>query len=219
MLLKTFRVMPGNATIYTNMYVVADEGTKEGILIDAAGGIDKIYNYVENMNIKLRYVILTHCHGDHIAGLRELKRNYPNIKIVINEAEKENITDDSVNMCTFLGLPENYMQADITVKEGDTIKFGNLEAKIIHTPGHTEGSMSILIEDAVFTGDTMFKRIYGRTDLKTGSEREIMWSIKDKLLKLPDNTIVYPGHGAITIIREEKEFYAQLEEKKSQKND
>ena len=122
-------------------------------------------------------------------------------------------------MCTFLGLPENYMEADITVKEGDTIKFGNLEAKIIHTPGHTEGSMSILIEDAVFTGDTMFKRIYGRTDLKTGSEREIMWSIKDKLLKLPDNTIVYPGHGAITIIREEKEFYAQLEEKKSQKND
>lgn len=219
MLLKTFRVMPGNATIYTNMYVVADEGTKEGILIDAAGGIDKIYNYVENMNIKLRYVILTHCHGDHIAGLRELKRNYPNIKIVINEAEKENIIDDSVNMCTFLGLPENYMQADITVKEGDTIKFGNLEAKIIHTPGHTEGSMSILIEDAVFTGDTMFKRIYGRTDLKTGSEREIMWSIKDKLLKLPDNTIVYPGHGAITIIREEKEFYAQLEEKKSQEND
>lgn len=218
MLLKTFRVMPGNATIYTNMYVVADEGTKEGILIDAAGGIDKIYNYVENMNIKLRYVILTHCHGDHIAGLRELKRNYPNIKIVINDAEKENLTDDSVNMCTFLGLLENYMEADITVKEGDTIKFGNLEAKIIHTPGHTEGSMSILIEDAVFTGDTMFKRIYGRTDLKTGSEREIMWSIKDKLLKLPDNTIVYPGHGAITIIREEKEFYAQLEEKKLQEN-
>lgn len=212
MLLKTFRVMPGNATIYTNMYVVADEETKEGILIDAAGGIDKIYNYVENMNIKLRYVILTHCHGDHTAGLRELKKNYPNIKIVINEAEKENLIDDSVNMCTFLGLPENYMEADITVKEGDTIKFGNLEAKIIHTPGHTEGSMSILINDAVFTGDTMFKRVYGRTDLKTGSEREIMWSIKDKLLKLPENTIVYPGHGAITIIREEKEFYEHLKE-------
>ena len=72
--------------------------------------------------------------------------------------------------------------------------------------------MSILIKDAVFTGDTMFKRVYGRTDLKTGSEREIMWSIKDKLLKLPDNTIVYPGHGAITIIREEKEFYDKLDQ-------
>ena len=67
--------------------------------------------------------------------------------------------------------------------------------------------MSILINDAVFTGDTLFKGTYGRTDLKTGSEREIMWSIKDKLLKLPENTIVYPGHGAITIIREEKEHY------------
>lgn len=212
MLLKTFRVMPGNATIYTNMYVVADEETKEGILIDAAGGIDKIYNYVENMNIKLKYVILTHCHGDHIAGLKELRKNYPRIKVVINEDDKVGLTDDTINLCSFLGLPENYVEADILVKDGDIIEFGGLKATIIHTPGHTAGSMSILIKDAVFTGDTMFKRVYGRTDLKTGSEREIMWSIKDKLLKLPDNTIVYPGHGAITIIREEKEFYDKLDQ-------
>ena len=212
MLLKTFRVMPGNATIYTNMYVVADEETKEGILIDAAGGIDKIYNYVENMNIKLKYVILTHCHGDHIAGLKELRKNYPRIKIVINEDDKVGLTDDTINLCSFLGLPENYVEADILAKDGDIIEFGGLKATIIHTPGHTAGSMSILIKDAVFTGDTMFKRVYGRTDLKTGSEREIMWSIKDKLLKLPDNTIVYPGHGAITIIREEKEFYDKLDQ-------
>lgn len=207
MILKTFRFMPGSAQIYTNMYVVADEESKEGILIDAAGGIDKIYNYIENMNIKLKYVILTHCHGDHIAGLKELRKNYPRIKIVINEAEKEGLTDDSINMCSFLSLPENYIEADIVVKEGDVIEFGNLKAKVIHTPGHTAGSMSILIKDAVFTGDTLFKRVYGRTDLKTGSEREIMWSIKDKLLKLPEDTIVYPGHGVITIIREEKEHY------------
>ena len=204
--------MPGNATIYTNMYVVADEETKEGILIDAAGGIDKIYNYVENMNIKLKYVILTHCHGDHIAGLKELRKNYPRIKVVINEDDKVGLTDDTINLCSFLGLPENYIEADILVKDGDIIEFGGLKATIIHTPGHTAGSMSILIKDAVFTGDTMFKRVYGRTDLKTGSEREIMWSIKDKLLKLPDNTIVYPGHGAITIIREEKEFYDKLDQ-------
>ena len=143
------------------------------------------------------------------AGLKELKRNYPRIKIVINEDEKDALTDDTINMCSYLSLPENYIEADITVKEGDTIEFGNLKAQIIHTPGHTAGSMSILIKDAVFTGDTLFKRVYGRTDLKTGSEREIMWSIKDKLLKLPENTIVYPGHGAITIIREEKEHYEE----------
>ena len=107
----------------------------------------------------------------------------------------------------FLSLPENYIEADILVKEGDVIEFGNLKAEVIHTPGHTAGSMSLLIKDAVFTGDTLFKKVYGRTDLKTSSEREIMWSIKDKLLKLPENTIVYPGHGAITIIREEIENY------------
>lgn len=207
MILKTFRAMPGSANMYTNMYLIADEETKEGILIDAAGSIDKIYNYVENMNIKLKYVVLTHCHGDHIAGLKELRKNYPKIKIIINEDEKEGLTDDTINLCTFLALPENYIDADILVKEGDAIDFGKLKAEIIHTPGHTAGSMSILINDAVFTGDTLFRNTYGRTDLKTGSEREIMWSIKDKLLKLPENTIVYPGHGAITIIREEKEHY------------
>ena len=207
MLLKTFRVLPGSATSYTNMYVVADERTKEGILIDAPGSIDKVYNYVENMNIKLKYIILTHCHGDHIAGLKDLRKCYPRIKIVINDDEKEGLTDDSINLCSFLSLPENYIEADIIVKEGDIIEFGNLKAKIIHTPGHTCGSMSILIDDAVFTGDTLFKGVYGRTDLKTGSEREMMWSIKDKLLKLPENTIVYPGHGTTTIIKEEKENY------------
>ena len=159
------------------------------------------------MNINLKYVVLTHCHGDHIAGLKELKRNYPRIKIVINEDEKDALLDDEVTLCTYLSLPENYIEADIVVKEGDVIEFGNIKAQIIHTPGHTAGSMSILINDAVFTGDTLFKRVCGRTDLKTSSEREIMWSIKDKLLKLPENTIVYPGHGAITIIREEKENY------------
>ena len=87
------------------------------------------------------------------------------------------------------------------------LKFGELEAQIIHTPGHTAGSMCILIKDALFSGDTMFKHTYGRTDLETGSEREIMWSIKDKLLHLPDETIVYPGHGATTIIKDEKEIY------------
>ena len=137
MILKTFRALPGYAPSYTNMYLIADEETKEGILIDAAGAIDKIYNYIENMNINLKYVILTHCHGDHIAGLKEIRKNYPRAKIVINEDEKEGLLDDETNHCLFLGLPENYIEADILVKEGDIIEFGNLKAKIIHTPGHT----------------------------------------------------------------------------------
>ncbi len=207
MIFKVFRVLVGKNDTFTNCYVVADEETKIGVVIDPAGEIDKIYNYVENRNIKLAYALLTHCHADHIAGLSALKSQYPHLKVAIHEIEAPYLLDDEVTLCTFLGIPENTICADVTLKEDDVVKIGNLEAKIIHTPGHTAGGMSIVIEDAVFTGDTLFRRTYGRTDLKTSSEEAMLHSIRDKLLKLPENTIVYPGHGAVTIIREEKAFY------------
>lgn len=207
MIMKTIRAQVGNTDMFTNMYVIADENTKEGVLIDAGGGVDKIVNFIENMQIKLKYIILTHCHVDHVAGLRGLKKEYPRVKIIINVEDAEGLADASINMCEYLGVENNFLNADITVKEGDKIQFGDLEALIIHTPGHTAGSMCIMIKDALFSGDTLFKGTRGRTDLKTGSEREILWSIKDKLMELPENTIVYPGHGATTIIKDEKYLY------------
>lgn len=206
MLLKMFRDMVAEMDIYTNVYVVADEKSKEGIVIDPGGAIDKVYNYIENMQLKLKYIILTHCHADHIAGLKTLHNYYPKAKIIIHEDDREGLTDTSINMCEFVGVPDNYIEADIVVKEGDNLEFGDLTARILHTPGHTKGSMCILVNDALFTGDTLFKRMYGRTDLKTGSESDIQSSIR-RLLRLEENTIVYPGHGAITIIREERENY------------
>lgn len=210
MLVKMFRDMVANMSIYTNVYVVADEKSKEGIIIDPGGAIDKVYNYIENMQILPKYILLTHCHADHIAGLKALRNYYPNIKIIIYEEERLGLIDSSINMCEQVGVPDNFIEADIVVKDADIVNFGDLSAKIIYTPGHTKGSMSILINDAVFTGDTLFKRMHGRTDLKTGNENEINDSIK-KLLELPGNTIIYPGHGAISIIREEKERYTNLE--------
>lgn len=207
MIMKTIRAQVGNTDMFTNMYVIADENTKEGVLIDAGAGVDKIVNFIENMQIKLKYIILTHCHVDHVAGLRALKKEYPRAQIIINVEDAEGLADASINMCEYLGVENNFLNADITVKEGDKIQFGDLEALIIHTPGHTAGSMCILIKDALFSGDTLFKGTRGRTDLKTGSEREILWSIKDKLLELPEDTIVYPGHGATTIIKDEKYLY------------
>ena len=106
----------------------------------------------------------------------------------------------------FVIITYNFLAADVILKDGDEVNFGNLKAKIIHTPGHTKGSISILINDAVFTGDTLFKRLYGRTDLPTGSEEDMMASIK-ALLTLDGNTIIYPGPGAISIVREEREHY------------
>lgn len=202
--------MVGNMNIYTNIYVVADEKSKEGIIIDPGGAILKVYNYIENLQIKPKYILLTHCHADHIAGLKELHQYYPDAKIAIHEYDRKALVDSKINMCEMVGIPDNFMEADISLQEGDVVSFGNLKAEIIHTPGHTNGSISILINDALFTGDTIFKRMYGRTDLPNGSEEDMQFSIR-KLLSYPENTIVYPGHGAISIIKEEREHYEFLE--------
>ncbi len=209
MILKTFRAQVGEFQTFTNMYVVFDENTKEGILIDAGAGADKIVNYIENMNVKLKYIILTHCHVDHVADLRRIRKEFPRVPIVINEEDAEGLAKADINMCELLGVENNFLDADILVKDGDTLTIGELTAQLIHTPGHTAGSMSILINDALFSGDTLFKGTRGRTDLPTGSEREILWSIKDKLLTLPEDTIVYPGHGTTTMIKEEKPLYTE----------
>lgn len=209
MILKTFRAQVGEFQTFTNMYVVFDENTKEGILIDAGAGADKIVNYIENMNVKLKYIILTHCHVDHVADLRRIRKEFPRVPIVINEEDAEGLAKADINMCELLGVENNFLDADILVKDGDTLAIGELTAQLIHTPGHTAGSMSILINDALFSGDTLFKGTRGRTDLPTGSEREILWSIKDKLLTLPEDTIVYPGHGSTTMIKEEKPLYTE----------
>lgn len=210
MLLKMFREIVGDMDMHTNIYVVADEKTKEGIVIDPGGAIDKVYNYIENMHIRLKYIILTHCHADHIAGLRVLHNYYPNAKIAVHEMDRKGLTDYSISMCETVGIPVNTVEADISLKGDDIVSFGDIKAKIIYTPGHTSGSISILINDALFTGDTLFKRMYGRTDLPSGSDVDMQFSIR-KLLSYPDNTIVYPGHGAISIIREEREHYEFME--------
>ena len=210
MLLKMFRDVVGDMDMYTNIYVVADEKTKEGIVIDPGGAIGKVYNYIENMHIQLRYIILTHCHADHIAGLKALRNYYPTAKVAIHESDRRGLIDSNINMCDSVGIPANFIEADISLKDEDVIQFGVLKAKILHTPGHTSGSISILINDALFTGDTLFKRMYGRTDLPSGSDSDMQFSIR-KLLSYPDNTIVYPGHGAISIIREEREHYEFME--------
>lgn len=203
MLLKSFKGVVGEFNSYTNTYVVYDEKSKEGIIIDVANNADKIYNYIENSEIKPKYIILTHCHADHTAGLKNIKNYYPNIKIIIHEYDNHGLTDDSINMCSYLAIDSNFVPADIVVKDGDEVKLGEITAKIIHTPGHTAGSISVLIEDALFSGDTIFRGTYGRTDLPTGNEFDMQKSLK-KILELNENIIIYPGHGVSTMICDEK---------------
>lgn len=188
---------------YTNNYIVYDDKEKEGILIDVSNDVDKIADFIENSQLCLKYVVLTHCHGDHTDGIKELRRLYPTTKILIHEDDMSGLINDEINRCSLIGREPNFIEADIALKDEDVLKFGNLEAKVIHTPGHTAGSISILIEDALFSGDTLFKGTTGRIDLPTGDKWKMKNSI-EKLLKLPNNTIVYPGHGYSTIIEDEK---------------
>lgn len=203
MLLKSLKGLVGSLGSYTNTYLIYDEKTFEGVLIDIANNLKEIETFVETLQIQLRYLILTHCHADHIAGLKAFKKKYPQVKILIHEFDADGLTKDEVNLAPFLETESNFTEADRTLKDGDVIEVGKMKLKVIHTPGHTKGSISILVEDALFSGDTLFRGSYGRTDFPTGNALDMMHSIH-KILELPGKTIVYPGHDQITKIEEER---------------
>lgn len=195
----------------TNCYIVQDENSKETMVIDPAGEIDKIIEMLDILQAKLKYIYLTHCHGDHIGGVQELKERYGG-KIVIERKDAENILNPDVSLTTYIGFPNLTIEADARVDDGDLLHLGDLEFQVLYTPGHTEGGSCLYCESEklLFSGDTLFRGTWGRTDVPTGSFEDIINSITKKLMILPDETIVYPGHGKSTMIREEKPIYLEL---------
>ena len=142
MVLKSFKGRVGALGSYTNTYLVYDEKTFDGALIDLANNLDEIQEFVESINIKIKYLILTHCHADHIAGLNNIKKIFPDTKILIHEKDANGLIEDKINLSSFLEAEPNFIEADLLLKDGDVIPLGNLQLKIIHTPGHTAGSIS-----------------------------------------------------------------------------
>ncbi len=195
----------------TNCYIITDEKTREVMVIDPAGDVDKIENIIKPINGKVKYIYLTHCHGDHILGVKELKERCGG-KILIHRYDAEGLNDKTINLSLYIDIPEIELEADSRVDDNDIIHLGDLEFRVIHTPGHTKGGSSLYCEKekCLFSGDTMFRGTWGRTDIPTSSLKDIMNSIQKKLLVLPDDTIVYPGHGKSTMIREEKPIYFDL---------
>lgn len=195
----------------TNCYIVQDEESKETMVIDPAGDVDKIIEMLDILQARLKYIYLTHCHGDHIGGVQELKEKYGG-KIVIERKDAENILNPDVSLTTYIGFPNLTIEADARVDDGDLLHLGNLEFKVLYTPGHTEGGSCLYCESErlLFSGDTLFRGTWGRTDVPTGNFEDIINSITKKLMILPDETIVYPGHGKSTMIREEKPIYLEL---------
>ena len=196
----------------TNCYIVQDEISKETMVIDPGAEPDKIIEMLDVLSAKVKYIYLTHCHGDHIGAVNDVKEKKGG-KILIHRYDAEGLYNDSISLCSYIGMePPKELEADSRVDDGDLIHIGNLEFRIIHTPGHTKGGSSIYCEkeNLLFSGDTIFRGTWGRTDLPTGSFTDIIDSIMNKILILPDDTIIYPVHGKSTKIKEEKPIYYEL---------
>ncbi len=199
--MKVIRIPAG---IYAaNCYIVYSDKTKHGIIVDPGGDSDKILKIIEDQNINIDYIILTHGHGDHIGGVIQLL-NELEVPLLVHEDDLDMISDANMNLSNIMPIGSLELEADRLLKDGDSIKFGDLEAQIIHTPGHTKGGICIKIGDNLITGDTLFQGSIGRTDLTGGDYDTIISSIKDRLLIFPEDTIVWPGHGAESTIGSEK---------------
>ncbi len=211
MILKQLKVDSGLIGEPTNCYIVQDEETKETIVIDPGGEVEKIIDMLNILEANLKYIYLTHCHGDHIGALKELKSRKGG-KILIHRFDAEGLYNKDISLTEYIGMEDVSLEADSRLDDGDIIHIGNLEFKVIHTPGHTAGGSSLYCEKEklLFSGDTLFHGTWGRTDLPTSNFEDIMNSITNKLLVLPKDTIVYPGHGKSTMIGEELPIYCDL---------
>ncbi|ERT56902.1 MBL fold metallo-hydrolase [Peptoniphilus sp. BV3C26] len=199
--MKVIQMELGNFA--TNTYIIYDENL-DAVIIDPAAEAKKIISTIEKNNLKPKFVLLTHGHPDHVGALYELKEKY-NLKVYINEKDQEMLETNSTYFGPMLGLDIKDVKGDSYLKDGQELSLGNLKFKIIETPGHTKGGVCILIENILFSGDTLFLGSMGRTDFPGGNEEEIFSSLK-KLMELPDETVVLPGHGPKTTIGYERKY-------------
>lgn len=197
MILKRLKVNAGGM-MGINCYIIQDEETKETMVIDPGGSFDKIAEMLNVIEAKVKYILLTHCHADHMGAAKELKEKFGGT-VLIHRFDEEGLKNSDINLSTHIGLGNICFEDDSRLNDGDILHVGNLEFKVIHTPGHTIGSISVYLEqeNLLFSGDTLFRGSWGRTDLPTSNFEQIINSITTKLMVLPEDTIVYPGHRKI----------------------
>ena len=190
-----------------NCSIIGDEATREGIVIDPGDDIADILAIVERHGLKIKTIVVTHAHIDHIAGAKQLK-DATGAQVYMS-AEDLPLYEHIDMQASWLGMdvPER-TEIDTPAREGDRLRAGATELEVLETPGHTPGSISLWIpsEKKVIAGDTLFRDSIGRTDLPGGDGRKILRSIRDKLFPLPDDAVVIPGHGETTTLGREKQF-------------
>ena len=192
---------------YTNCYLCMNKDTKEGFIVDPGADELKISANISKMEMLPKAILLTHGHFDHIEAVDGLKKRY-DIPVIVGENEDRLLLDSRMNLSSMFGNPMQVC-ADKFLSDGEKMTVAGFDIKYIHTPGHTPGSGCYYLaeEQVLFSGDTLFQASRGRTDFPGGSEAAIINSIRNKLLTLPGETEVYPGHMNITTIDSEKVYY------------
>jgi glyoxylase-like metal-dependent hydrolase (beta-lactamase superfamily II) len=187
-----------------NCYVVTDELTKTAVVIDPGDNPEEIEAALRDAEVELSYILLTHGHPDHSFAAGELQQHY-GVPVLMHEADVPQLEGHQDLVVMFYDI-NRYIKPRLGefLREGDIVSLGSVELKVIHTPGHTPGGLCFAQGGHVFTGDTLFAGDMGRTDLPGGSYDDLMRSIREKLLVLPEKTIIYPGHGPISSIGAER---------------
>ncbi|QRN86294.1 MBL fold metallo-hydrolase [Clostridia bacterium] len=202
-----------SGSIASCTYILGDEETKEAVMIDPGYTQKEADVFIEEEGLTLLHIIDTHGHADHVHNNGYFKEKY-GADIMIHKLDAPSLTDQTTNLSEYLGYSLDGPPADVFIEEGDVIQFGSEELTVIHTPGHTPGSISLKRGKALFVGDLVFNGSVGRTDLTGGSSEQLMKTLKDKILTLPDETIIYSGHGYYdTTIGEQKKvnpFFQEL---------
>jgi glyoxylase-like metal-dependent hydrolase (beta-lactamase superfamily II) len=181
-------------SVATNCYVVVDESEKIGAIVDPGDEPARIMSVVSELGVEIVYLINTHGHVDHI-GANQAVKSRTGVPLMIHSADVVMLTSPAKNLSTLMGIEIVSPPADRALEEGDTIMFGNVRLEVVHTPGHSPGSICLFGDGVVFSGDTLFFDSIGRTDFPGSSYEEIISSIRDVLVPLPDGVTVYPGHG------------------------
>lgn len=189
--------------IQANCYVLGDEKTGEAVVIDPGGDTPVIVRALSSRNLKPVAVVATHGHFDHVEGLAGMKRA-TGAPILVHKGDLPLIQGMTAQGMLFGLQVEAAPPPDKFVEEGDTIPFGSYALTVVHTPGHSQGSISLCLDRRVFVGDLLFAGSIGRTDLQGGDYDTLIRSVRDKIFTLPDDTVVYPGHGPTTTVAVEK---------------
>ena len=195
----------------TNCYVVGCESTLEGIVIDPGADADVILSEVRRLNLRMVRIVNTHGHFDHTMANGAVKAA-TGAQILIHQADADMLTNPLKSFAFWAGSLKPGPAADAFLKDGDVIRFGRQELTVLHTPGHSPGSISLLTKGTVFTGDALFQGSIGRTDFPGGNYDQLIRSIRTRLLVLPDDTVAFTGHGPSTTIGEERRFNPFLNE-------